>query len=274
MDARRVLFVDDEDGIRETLPAILQTHGYKVTAVATVAEALGRITSEKFDVLISDLNIGAPGDGFTVVSAMRRTQPNCVNLIITGYPALESALKAIRQQVDDYLVKPAHPTALLAAIELRLREHAAPAGIGSKRVSAVIREHADAIGQRAVLAMKKHPVLGAMRLTDEKRLGAMPDVLRHVADIIDDGALGEITAEMQRVGRLRAQARKAQGYSVPMLIESVRILQDAIHDVLAENLLSVELSYAFRDLRCLNDGLLLELEATVAAYMEADEQVA
>jgi len=72
---RRILFVDDEPGIRVTLSAILQANGFQVTSAATVAEALREINSQTFDALISDLNIGEPGDGFTVVSAMRRTQP-------------------------------------------------------------------------------------------------------------------------------------------------------------------------------------------------------
>jgi len=96
----RILFVDDEEAIRLTLPPILVAEGFSVVAVATVPEALAKIASEPFDVLIADLNVGQAGDGFTVVSAMRRTQPNCVNLILTGYHAFESALEAIRQQVD------------------------------------------------------------------------------------------------------------------------------------------------------------------------------
>src|SRR6185437_1901780 len=104
---RRLLFVDDEATIRITLSAILSKHGFKVTVAATVAEALQKITSQQFDILLSDLNIGNPGDGLTVVSAMRRTQPEAVTMILTGYPAFETALEAIRQQVDDYIVKPA-----------------------------------------------------------------------------------------------------------------------------------------------------------------------
>src|SRR5437667_421889 len=70
-DQPNILFVDDEDSIRLTLPPLLQSYGFEVTSAATVAEALDLITRHKFDVLISDLNIGHPGDGFTVVSAMR-----------------------------------------------------------------------------------------------------------------------------------------------------------------------------------------------------------
>jgi len=86
MEPVRVLFVDDEPGIRLTMPQILRQQGLRVRAVGTVSHALAEITSAQFDVLISDLNIGQPGDGFTVVSAMRRTQPKCVTIILTGYP--------------------------------------------------------------------------------------------------------------------------------------------------------------------------------------------
>ena len=100
----RVLFVDDEPAIRETCPALLRKHDFDVTSVGTVADALAEITSAQFDVLISDMNIGQPGDGFTVVKAMRSAQPNCVTLVLTGHPAAETALLAVRYQVDDDLV--------------------------------------------------------------------------------------------------------------------------------------------------------------------------
>lgn len=69
---KRILFVDDEATIRLTLAAILTKEGFDVTAVGGVPEALQAIQADPFDILLSDLNIGQPGDGFTVVSAMRR----------------------------------------------------------------------------------------------------------------------------------------------------------------------------------------------------------
>ena len=120
MPTPRLLFVDDENAIRVTLTAILEQEGFEVTACSSVAEALEAINKSKFDVLLSDLNIGEPGDGFTVVSAMRRVQPEVVTFILTGYPAFENALRAIRSQVDDFLVKPAEIPDLVASIENRL----------------------------------------------------------------------------------------------------------------------------------------------------------
>ena len=124
MEPVRILFVDDEPGILITLPEALRQHGFSVTAVGTVNEALDSIASSQFDVLISDLNFDHPADGFIVVSAMRRMQPKCVTLILTGYPGFDSALKALRNQVDDYLIKPVDVQTLVSLIEKKLKQRA------------------------------------------------------------------------------------------------------------------------------------------------------
>src|ERR1700756_2001249 len=131
---RRLLLVDDEAVIRITLSAILTKHDFDVSAAATVPEALQKITSQQFEVLLSDLNIGNPGDGLTVVSAMRRTQPEAVTMILTGYPAFETALEAIRSQVDDYAVKPANIDDLVHVIEDKLKHREPHRPMLKKRV--------------------------------------------------------------------------------------------------------------------------------------------
>jgi two-component system response regulator HydG len=118
--APRLLFVDDEDSIRATLPLILQGHGFDVKSAASVPEALHKIQSHKFDILLSDLNIGQPRDGYAVVRAMRQANPRSVAIILTGYPDLDSAVEGIRHEVDDYFVKPADVDSLVAAMEGKL----------------------------------------------------------------------------------------------------------------------------------------------------------
>lgn len=120
----RLLFVDDEETIRLTLAPLLERRGFQVHVAASVPDALVEINSFRFDVLITDLNIGEKGDGFLVVSAMRHLQPHCVNLILTGYPAVETAIQAIRTQVDDYLTKPSDVDYLVATINQKLESRA------------------------------------------------------------------------------------------------------------------------------------------------------
>jgi DNA-binding NtrC family response regulator len=119
--SKRLLFVDDEEGIRNTLPTILERRGFHVRVAASVPEALSEIRSHKFDVLLSDLNIGQDGDGFTVIRAMRMAHPKCVAILLTGYPAFETAVQAIEDEVDGYMVKPADINSLVSTIERKLR---------------------------------------------------------------------------------------------------------------------------------------------------------
>jgi DNA-binding NtrC family response regulator len=101
---------------------VLENHGCSVTTAESVSDAIARLDRAQFDVLLSDLNIGQDGDGFQVVSAMRKRHPHCVNIILTGYPAFESAVLAIRHQVDDYVVKPADIDVLVSTITQKLSE--------------------------------------------------------------------------------------------------------------------------------------------------------
>ena len=113
--------MDDEEGIRATLPLLLEQRGFDVRVAANVSEALSAMRTYDFDVLLSDLNIGKDDDGFSVVQAMRKAHPHCVNILLTGYPGFESALQAMHDDVDDYFVKPADLDSLVGTIERKLR---------------------------------------------------------------------------------------------------------------------------------------------------------
>jgi two-component system, response regulator RegA len=119
-----VLIVDDEESIRTTLPPILTERGFAVTAVGSVSEALAKVNETRFDVLVSDLNIHTPGDGFLVIAAMHLFQPKCVNVVLTGYPAFDTAVEGIRHKVADYFVKPVEIEDLVNAINLNLKPKA------------------------------------------------------------------------------------------------------------------------------------------------------
>jgi DNA-binding response OmpR family regulator len=117
---KSVLLVDDEPGIRVTMPLILRKHGFDVTVAGTVQEALDKIQNQNFDLLLCDLNIDRVGDGFIVIRAMRDANPLCVAIIVTGYPSLESAIEGIHHALDDYVVKPTITDALIATMRERL----------------------------------------------------------------------------------------------------------------------------------------------------------
>jgi DNA-binding NtrC family response regulator len=107
----KALLVDDDDAVRDMMNAALERKEFDAVAAASVAEALKCIATESFDALITDLHMTDlhmpnPGDGFTVVTAMRHSQPDALTLLVSGYPDMQSAMAAILLEADEILVKP------------------------------------------------------------------------------------------------------------------------------------------------------------------------
>src|SRR5580700_8532661 len=120
MTTLRVLVVDDDESIRVMVKEGLQRDGFEVVAAANVSDALRHIATQKFDVLLSDLHMPLPGDGFTLVSAMRHTHPEALTIVLSGYPALSEAMAAILSQADEILVKPIQIGSIKELIRTRL----------------------------------------------------------------------------------------------------------------------------------------------------------
>ncbi len=273
MSENRVLFVDDEPGQRLTLPAILRGHGFEVSTASSVAQALMEMTTRNFDILISDLNIGEPGDGFTVVSAMRRTQPNCINFIVTGFPAFESALQAIQRQVDDVLVKPANVDRLIEMIDARLRErNHRHHPMSLMRLSSLLRGCAEEIRLDFVVAMKADRALSAVALSDEARGSHLTALLAEICDQMDSAAPGTPTERALALSREHGTGRFADGYNVGLLMAETRTLQDVIYDKVRQRLLLLDTSNLVLDLKRLNHSLSAQLQESIQAFcMEASK---
>lgn len=115
-----ILFADDEEGIRATLPRILEEHGFEVRTAGNVADAFSLINQHRFDVLLSDLNIDKPADGLLLLASMRVSQPHCLTFILTAYPSFDTAQQGIRQSVDGYFTKPVDVKTLVTEIRVKL----------------------------------------------------------------------------------------------------------------------------------------------------------
>lgn len=269
----KILFVDDEPAIRLSLPAILKMHGFEVTTAGSVSQAIQEISSKSFDVLISDLNIGNPGDGFTVVSAMRRTQPNCVTLILTGFPAFETALQAIRSQVDDYLIKPAGADRLVTAIEEHLRSRRPHLLVPLKRIANILRENVPQIAEDILLSERRILQLPRVHLTEEECRKNAEDFVRSLAQQLEKGNADQLSPELLELSTSHGRARYQQGYSAPMLVEENRMICSAILTCVHDNLLCADVSNLIPDLKLITTVLAAMLREAITAHGSV-EQVA
>ena len=260
----RVLFVDDEHSIRLTLPAILEQQGFEVSVAASVPEALEIINHSQFEVLLTDLNIGSPADGFILVSAMRRIQPTAATFILTGYPDFQTALEAIRKQVDDYFTKPADIPTLVASLKQKI--HRPRCGEPPcKRVWTVILEKSDEILKRWLAEVGADSRLISIPLSESDRIDGFPRLLSELAKALESGKT-DVPPEVLSGAAAHGADRCRQGYTIPLLVTETRILNRVIATVLQEDLLSMNLSTLIPE--ALKTGEYLEtlLEESIRAF--------
>jgi len=105
----RTLVVDDEEGVRFFLDETLRRAGHLVATASNGEEALDRLRDTQFDLVVVDLKLGGRVDGLRVLETARWRWPDSAVVILTAHGSLESAMAAIREGVDGYLLKPVEP---------------------------------------------------------------------------------------------------------------------------------------------------------------------
>jgi DNA-binding response OmpR family regulator len=113
----QALIIDDEPGVRFFLEETLKRAGHQVLTAASGEAALELMRDARFDLAILDLNLGTRIDGLRVLEAIRWRWPDMVVIILTGHGSLDSAMAAIREGVDGYLLKPVEPAEVLQAVQ-------------------------------------------------------------------------------------------------------------------------------------------------------------
>ena len=260
----RLLFVDDEDSIRVTLPVLLEKHGFDVTTVPTVADALVQIAAISFEVLVADLNVHREGDGFLVITAMRRAQPRCKNFILTGYPGLENAIRAIQNQVDDYFTKPADIEHVVAKIKARLNEPP----MKPVRLAAVFMEKEREITAHILENVKHDALLRKVRLTDRDRVDHLPPIFQSViARLMHDNRPFK-SSELQFAVR-HGRRRKKNGYTPAMLVREFQLIGETLYDLLGTDMLPFGTVELTSDMKLLTQSLNMITLKSFEAYSRA-----
>ena len=124
----KILIVDDERRLCESLKSFLNLQGYDIETCYNGFDAMSLVSEQRFDIVLLDLFI-QDIDGYQVLDHINRTSPDTPVIMMTGMATLDSALKALRKGVYDYLRKPFEHEALLKTVENALdhkrlfREH-------------------------------------------------------------------------------------------------------------------------------------------------------
>lgn len=116
-----VLIVDDDAAVRKTLSSILSLEGYVVETRENGKQALKAVEEGIFDVALIDIQL-PDIKGVDLLCKLKAKQPRMIRIIITGYPSVDNAIKAINEGADGYVLKPFDAQQLLETIRKHLNE--------------------------------------------------------------------------------------------------------------------------------------------------------
>src|SRR5256714_2512550 len=116
----RILVVDDEALIRDTLAEYLQQEGFAVDACASGEDALERAAERRYDVALCDVQL--PGiDGIELLERLLTLSPQTFVLLVTAFATVENAVEAFQRGAHDYLMKPILLDEVLGKVRRMLR---------------------------------------------------------------------------------------------------------------------------------------------------------
>ena len=267
--SHRVLLVDDDEAVRSMMTATLEHKGFEVVPAASVTEALKLITTESFDVLITDLHMPNPSDGFAVVTAMRHSQPDALTLLVSGYPDVKSAMDAILLEADDIIVKPFEPGKLAAMVHEKLVSRKPSARMEKERVAAILQRCTSGIVENWLLRVKKNKELNHLSLTDKQRTGYLPKLIEDlIVRLREPNPPGkESDSACSAAAEAHGKMRKLQGYTPGMLVHDSRILQVTLFEMLQSNVSALDFSLLLPDVMTIADEVDSQLRQAMDSYM-------
>jgi DNA-binding response OmpR family regulator len=117
---KNILVIDDDKSILRTFTRILQKNGYVIDVAETGKEALEKAAKKNYDLALIDIRL-PDMEGTDLLVKMQHSMRDSIKIMITGFPSLETGVKALDEGADAYLVKPVNPEELLALIEEKFK---------------------------------------------------------------------------------------------------------------------------------------------------------
>ena len=121
MSKGKVIIVEDNVEVLESLSEILTSEGYEVETATSGEEGIKKCRTEQFSLALLDIKL-PDIEGTQVLEVLHREFPGMVKIMITGHPSLENAVASLKRGADAYLMKPINPANLLKVLDEKMRE--------------------------------------------------------------------------------------------------------------------------------------------------------
>jgi len=134
---KRILVVDDDEDIRETLKSLLTKKGYIVDTANDGATAIQKSESTPYNLALIDVVL-PDMEGTQLLVKLKPTTPRMRKIMVTGHASLDNAIRAVNMGADGYLIKPVSPPELLRMIEDQLKRQEDDARLTQEKITSFI----------------------------------------------------------------------------------------------------------------------------------------
>ncbi len=148
----KLLIVDDELSVRESLGKWFHEEGYEIGTAENASDALTRVAEQKWDLALLDIKMRGT-DGIELQRRLHEIEPQLITIIMTGYASVDTAVQAMKNGAYDYLTKPLDPDEVAHKVKKALSERATQQENERLKQMTEVSHPPDLIGQS--LAMKK-----------------------------------------------------------------------------------------------------------------------
>jgi CheY-like chemotaxis protein len=263
----KVLLVDNDDTDLFLTRKSLEAQNCEVVSATSVIEAFRQIGSQRFDVLITDLHMPEPGDGFAVVTAMRHSQPNALTLVVSDFPDVQKAMNAILLQADEVLVKPFDTKQLAGLMDKGKLTSLPPLRPAKECVASILDRDAAVLIQRWLARVGHVEELTALPIAAEDRTKYLPEMIRNITARLRGTRDIEALDNASPAAVKHGQCRYRQGYTAPLIVQESRLLQVSIFETIQRNLATVDFTAVLPDIMIIADEVDCQLKQTIASFL-------
>jgi len=143
-ETARILVIDDEESIRKTISMTLEHAGYVVDTAENGKKAVEEAKSKFYNLALVDVRL-PDIEGTELLQTLEETAPKMIKIILTGFPTLQNAVRAINKGVDAYLIKPVNTDELLRLIKESLAKQKRETEYDQQKVAEYVETRLKAI---------------------------------------------------------------------------------------------------------------------------------
>lgn len=121
VNGKRILLIDDDENITETLVLALEAEGFTVDSAKTGKDAIVKSFENFYNLAVVDWRL-PDIEGTNLLGELKQTTPKMAKIMLTGFPSMDNAIDAVNSKADAFLVKPVHFEKLLETINNLLEQ--------------------------------------------------------------------------------------------------------------------------------------------------------